>query len=506
MGKKLYLIGMDAVPLWILKEFSDQRGMSPFKRLLDKDLIRNMESTLPPMTGPAWPSIYTGLEPGEHGVPDFFVMKWDYTPDLVYYDSEKMPPFWHALSEHGLRSLIITPATDIILSRDRNVDMITGFPLKSRANSSELEGLMKKHDFNGEPDIEKDMKDGKMGDEEAAPIFAGSIRKRSKMAMEMLEKKSYDFVFVCFTETDRFQHFVLNKRDMGKYLLPLYREIAEFLGYVLNRADKENASVMLVSDHGAQPIKKKFLLNGWLIQNGFAYFNKAISDAFEGKGGVRGPNPALYKMREVIIKSRLRGMYDKMPHGMKKAVFKTLGSVKGAYSEDYLKFHLFDMNMNKTKAFAAISNDPVATIWINDKRFENGFVKESEKKELKDRIIRELKLQKAEDGGKLVVNVWDGDKYYKGTSKFIAPDIMIEVREGYTVDITHSSRSTFFMDPEGPKSGDHIRNGIFGFYSKNAKIADTRISVYNVAPTILDFYGIDSGRLRKNSILRKLGK
>ena len=89
--KPLYMVGMDSVPLWVLEELKDEKGIDAFRKLLSNSCINNMESTLPPMTGPAWPSIYTGLEPKDHGVPDFFVMKKSYTPDIVYYDSSAAP-------------------------------------------------------------------------------------------------------------------------------------------------------------------------------------------------------------------------------------------------------------------------------------------------------------------------------------------------------------------------------------------------------------------------------
>ena len=85
MGKKLYLIGIDAAPLWLIKKFSQEKNMTSFNKMIKENDLIEMESTLPPMTGAAWPTIYTGLNPGKHGVPDFFVMKNDYTPDLAAF-------------------------------------------------------------------------------------------------------------------------------------------------------------------------------------------------------------------------------------------------------------------------------------------------------------------------------------------------------------------------------------------------------------------------------------
>ena len=187
--KKLYMIGIDAVPLWILKELRKEKGFEIFDAMLKKGTLVDLESTLPPMTGPAWPSIYTGLKPGEHGVPDFFIMNKDYTPDLAFYDSYEVPPFWKRLAEMDKKCLLITPATDITLPTYNNVDMITGFPLPAKANTKELRELMKRYGFRGEPDIKADIKSGKMSVEEAVRVFVKSIKTRASIAKEMMVQK-----------------------------------------------------------------------------------------------------------------------------------------------------------------------------------------------------------------------------------------------------------------------------------------------------------------------------
>ncbi len=479
------MVGMDSVPLWVLEELKDEKGMRPFRKLLSQNCIKNMESTLPPMTGPAWPSIYTGLEPKDHGVPDFFVMKKSYTPDIVYYDSSKVPPFWKELAHHGVRCLVITPATDITLPDYDNIDMITGFPLKARTNSKDMEQLMKEHGFDGEPNIEKDIKAGKMDVEEASGRFAKSVRARSEIAISMLKKKQYGFTYVCFTETDRLQHFVMNKNKWKSYLLPVYTEIAKYIEHVTDKIDKEGGRLVIVSDHGTQSISKKFLLNNWLMQNGYLDLKEKTKNEFLKESGKEAS--AGYAVREKIMKSGLRGAYDKMPYHAKRAAYRVFGAVfSGAASAKYTRMHLFDFDMKRTKAFAAISNDPVASIWVNDSRFATPIVKGN-----RERLVRELKekLSKVEslDGKQMFVNIYDGKNYYKDTKKFIASDLLVEAREGYTVDIFNFSKSSMFMDPEDAKSGDHIRNGIFGTYPK---VADTGVdAVTEVKGFVLKYFG-----------------
>ena len=484
--KKLYMIGMDSVPLWILEELKNEKGMEIFSKMLGEKSLVDMESTLPPMTGPAWPSIYTGLGPGKHGVPDFFVMKDDYTPDIVYYDSNGVPPFWKSLAQSGIQCLVITPATVIQLPDYNNIDMITGFPLPSRTNSRELEKLMKKHRFAGEPDIEMDIKSGKMTEKEAVGHFITSIKSRIAIAKDMMSKKDYGFVYVCFTETDRLQHFVTGKKNWREYLLPIYREIASFVNYASTLADKEGSALIVVSDHGAQPIKSKFLINSWLTSKGYV----KLKDSFAKSVVKKEKQGASYNFREMLLKTKLRRIYDKMPHPVKKAAFRALGSAfSSGAGGNYVRMHLFDFDMKETSAFAAIANEPVSSIWINDDRFSSGSVGKTQRNKLMQKLILDLKSIRSLEGDKLIVNIFDGKTYYGGTGKFIAPDLFVEAKKGYTIDLFYYSSISNFMDPEGAKSGDHIRKGIFGYYPASLRIKTQEMSVLDVAPTILNYFG-----------------
>jgi len=247
--KKLYLIGIDAAPLWIIKGEYKKWHLNGFKELIKHGTLIDMESTLPPMTGPSWPSIYTGFKPKEHGVPDFFKIQSNYTKEVVYYEPSIKEPFWEKLARDKIKSLIITPAMMIKLPSHKNIDMITGFPLPARFSSEKIKRISKRYGFFGEPDIESDMKSGKISLFEASSIYVKSIKKRSDVSKALIKRGNYDIVFVCFTETDRMQHFSLNTKDWKKCVIPLYQEISEFLEWIIKRAKEEGARLMIVSDH-----------------------------------------------------------------------------------------------------------------------------------------------------------------------------------------------------------------------------------------------------------------
>ncbi|MCL5412107.1 MAG: alkaline phosphatase family protein [Candidatus Marsarchaeota archaeon] len=496
----LYIIGIDSAPLWIIKRFHRGMRMRGFSEFIERGALTDMESTMPPMTGPSWPSIYTGVRPGRHGVPEFLRMEPNYTKSVVYYDAAVRRPFWDTLAMNGVRCLVMTPAMAVTPSSVDGVDMISGFPLPARFSSQRVKAVAKEYAFSGEPEIEADMKSGKVTLREASSIYLKSIRTRSEMRRELIETGKSGLAFTCFTETDRMQHFSMNMPDWQSYVLPLYKGISDFMEWLEHRAGEEGATVMLVSDHGAQPIREKFLMNGWLINKGYAKLRPEL-EASIASSGSRGT--VRYAVREKLLKAVNRSgsrkvLYDKLPKsikGMAKAAMaKTLA---GASAEDYTRLHDFDYDMAGTRAFASVANCPVATIFINDGRFDSGLVvKPSDKRALKGELMKELLDIKDGDGRRVIVNVYDGDDYYEGTKLFIAPDIMAEAREGCLLDsFGYLKSGGLFIKPEMAKRGDHLRNGIFGLLSYGReldydRIADKKLYVYNVEPTVLKYFGM----------------
>ncbi|MDE1823202.1 MAG: alkaline phosphatase family protein [Candidatus Micrarchaeota archaeon] len=500
--KKLYIIGIDAAALWIIKENYKKYNLKGFEQFIRNGTLENMKSTLPPITPVAWPSIYTGLEPREHGIMDFFCIDKEYTKQLLYYDVAGKQPFWDALSDHGIRSLVITPPMVVNLNRKRNVDMMTGWPLPPKFSSEELQKAAKRFAFKGEEDIEQDLQNGKIGIPEAFRRYEQSTVKRAKMARYLIENRQYDLVFVAFTEVDRMQHYTLNRKDWKDYVMPLYKHISDFIEWTMEHArkEKEDATIMLVSDHGAQPIRHKFMINAWLVKNGYTVLKPGYARAFESKKASGESKPGIkYTIREQIIKSKAKKLvYDRMPASLRRGVAKAMGGVLAAGSgEDYTRIHDFDIDMGKTRAFTSVSNNPVGLIWINDARFADPQVNGNEKEQLKKEISEELRKVKTLEGKSLVANIYDGAEYYKNTKEFIPPDLMVEVEKGYIVDIKDYSPTRIYIDPDIARSGDHIREGIFGAIAPNGKrikVQKDRINIYNFRQTVLSYFGLKEGR------------
>jgi predicted AlkP superfamily phosphohydrolase/phosphomutase len=491
--KPLYIVGIDSAPLWLLQKLKDSEGMESFRKLLKNNSIRDLESTLLPVTAASWPTIYTGMSPAEHGVPEFLVITKDYVPDVSFFDPRKNKPFYYTLAEAGFKCLVITPAMDTTIPPDnigKTLSIITGFPLAAKANKQYLKAAMKKYKFEGEPDIEKKIQRGELDRDKAVQIYAEGIKKRARLAEHLIAKEDYDLVYICFTETDRGQHFLLNEPHGEKYLLPLYSAISDHLSKIIRIVEKNDGALMLFSDHGAQKVRKEFLINSWLSSNNYAKLKKDSNDVNKvKKRGLR------HAIRETLFRSRLRDLYDNMPYHAKKVAFSIFATFLPA-SEDgnFIRILPSDFDMRTTRAFGAISVLPVSTIWINDRRFKNGIVTKAEIPKLKKEIIKKIIQIKNEKGERVVTMVVDGEKYYGKQTGFIPPDILFEVRDTYNVDPYHFLKGSFFMLPDEISISNHSKYGILGYYSLKTSEEIDGLNVADIHGLVLKHFG-----LKKNS-------
>jgi predicted AlkP superfamily phosphohydrolase/phosphomutase len=487
--KKLYIVGIDAGVLWIISRLHKKYDMKGFDYFINEGGLREMPSTSPPVSSAAWPSIYTGKKPGEHGIMDFLHLDKNYDRQIIYYETQKHKPFWEVLAQKGIRSLCITPPMVLEKSSTHNVDLITGWPLSPSYNSKELESAAKKFGFKGEQDLGIDLDKQSIPLQKATKSYVESIQSRSEMAKYLIKKNDYDLVMVCYTETDRIIHYALNKKDWEKYVAPVYKSASDFLEWIVEyaKSEKDGASVMLFSDHGSQPVRNKFLTNTWLIDNGYASLRS--SKPKPKKNGIGLKTKRYVSERIMKLKIR-RAVYNKMPAFMKRSVEKMLDESLTTYPQvgEHIKIQESDLDMANTKVFSAVSYGPDGMMWINDSRFSKPGVKDSQTSRVKNEIIAKLKKLKTKDGKQLVLKIIDGKKYYKDAKSFIAPDILFELAPGNIVDFSYYSSNGIFMEPELARSGDHSQNGIFGWIGSGLKANKKGTTIYDIYPYIMKYF------------------
>ena len=101
-----------------------------FEKLMNEGAYGELESTIPPLSAPAWPSIVTGLNPGQHGIYGFITETREQGNRKVCIhnsNSLKGLALWDILKPHKKRSILVNvPLTHP--PYPINGIMVSGFP------------------------------------------------------------------------------------------------------------------------------------------------------------------------------------------------------------------------------------------------------------------------------------------------------------------------------------------------------------------------------------------
>ena len=75
MKKKVLVIGLDGATFSVIDSLVREERLPNLSRLMREGASGILKSTTPPLTGPAWLSLATGMKPEKTGVYDFVVIR-----------------------------------------------------------------------------------------------------------------------------------------------------------------------------------------------------------------------------------------------------------------------------------------------------------------------------------------------------------------------------------------------------------------------------------------------
>ncbi len=263
-----------------------------------------------------------------------------------------------------------------------------------------------------------------------------------------------DFLYFYFSALDQSQHMIwaLNDKSHPYYHQKeseqfsfmkeyLYTKHDEILGKVLKQVPKD-VKIMLVSDHGFAPFKRKVYINTWLAQEG--YLIPEHKDGFSEEGYI----------------------YDNAP-----------------------------ADWSKTKAYGMGLNG----LYINlAGREGHGIVKPEEKRKLLEELKYKLeRLKDPKTGETIISEAFISEDNFSSDYINRAPDIILGFKRGYRIGDTSAIggiKKKVIYDNNDWWSGDHCINPahVPASFLANFKINKQIPSLKDMAPTILKTFGIDT--------------
>ena len=281
------VIGIDGCTLNLIRPWIEAGEFPALAQLMREGVHGPLESTVPPVSSPAWPTFATGKNPGKHGVFDF-IRPTGGRFDLVNATSLRAPTLWQILSEAGKKVGVMNvpvtyppaPVNGFLISGMLSpVDGTFTYPADLLTRYS---GLMKPYRI--APKVQH-----KRGNEaEFAADLLDLIQRRGEYALQLMTDYPCDFLMFHFQAIDVMSHAFWKFVDpthplydaeaavrFGSMLKQAHKLVDSFIGIALDHLTGDT-NVIVMSDHGFGPLHNVVNLNLFLLEHGFLRLKRGV--------------------------------------------------------------------------------------------------------------------------------------------------------------------------------------------------------------------------------------
>jgi predicted AlkP superfamily phosphohydrolase/phosphomutase len=519
---KVFVLGVDGGTFDLIKPWVQGGELPNFARLFEEGCHGDLESIIPPLTTPAWSSFMTGKNPGKHGIFDFAKRKpGSYDIEWNTSLSRDGKSLWNIVSSYGGHVVVINIPNNYPLE-PVNGNMVAWMDAPGKTDGYTYPPELAKEIEQNVGDYIITIMDWK--ENEDLGRFRSNLHrmidKRAELTFYLMENKPWDFFSVLFSATDIAQHCFwsfmdpshpLHNRDdaeeFGDTILETYRHIDQVLGKIRDRLP-DDTTLILMSDHGAGPLRSVVNLNKWLEENGWLTFTNSTNLAASER---------LCSLSQSFVRSALSKTLSLLKRHLSTNTRSRLKSLFPGV-RDRLEGVMFSslIDWKKTKAYSLGS---YGNIYINLRNREPGGVvgEGAEYEMLRDAISSSLmKLTDPVTGQKVVKRIFRREEIYSGPRVSEAADLLVQwddagyhsvQRFGKQEEAVFSDQLHFHLT-NMRFTGHHRMAGIFASVGKgmkyNSVIAGARI--IDIAPTVLYLLGLPipndmDGRVLKEAFL-----
>ena len=478
---RVFVLGLDGATFRIISPLAKAGYLPTFKRIMEEGCWGVLESTIPPISAPAWTSFSTGCSPKIHGIYDFMMKKFGkYEYYYINSTNIKVPFFWEVAGNYGKKVGIINVMVTYP-PRPVNGFLITGGLTPKPKNFThppelEVELLSRFGKYPFFPPGGLTPKKGE--DRKYIERMFDSLTKRMEITRYLARNKVWDLFVTVFEETDALQHAymgLISTSNIARDAVQnCYKLIDDFLQELIDGILNDSDLLIIMSDHGHGPLRKYLVVNNFLMDINALHLK----------------NSALVKLKSLAYKC---GLSPSMGYRIAKALgFRRVRSVfRSGIGESLLNkltISYNDIDWIRTKAFSVGVG---GGIYINLKsREECGSVEPNDYEKVVKWLVDELYSLKDPETGKYVIEkVYRKEDIYGRDPN--APDIIFVTREGYAT-LHRAQFVSLSIFEQAPSSGAHRPEGIFMAYGNGVKKGQklNKVRIFDLAPTILHFLGI----------------
>lgn len=440
-----------------------------FKQWFDEKRLHALNSVVPADSVPSWITIYTGLNPAEHGI----LLTIDYLNEKQKVPGQaaviKGKSFWDKIGDRGKRVFVFNP---FIASPawDVNGLMVCRSSLEEKneitTNRPDLVDV-KTLDLGGNLRNNPTMKE--------LPHFLEETWKMTDSQFDNFHKyfgvEKFDLGFLGVTTPDRLQHITWKYTDPEDRCFPrnnpFQNVILEGYQYFEKQIQKmvdlygEEYNIIVISDHGhGRRCQKVFYINQWLISNGF------ISDKSKKKRAIEFAKNFILSFLARIHRVQLGSNFFKK--------FKFAHKVKNADFVFKSKGAIYAPNFDGVNPFGGIA--------VKREAFSSDEAYEAKRQEIIDKLL------KVNDHGKnIMMWVKRREEIYTGKDIKNYPEIVYRMDNDYGVDRGLFGKKLFGISPfHEIISGGHRFEGVI--MSTDAEIIENVESVEQMHETMCGLF------------------
>ncbi|MEO0538207.1 MAG: alkaline phosphatase family protein [Cyanobacteria bacterium P01_A01_bin.123] len=450
MSPQLLIIGLDCMAPTLV--FDQWRSDLPnLTALMNRGSYGKLESCIPAITVPAWSCMMSGRDPGELGIYGFRNRLNRGYQKMAIADGRavKVPRLWDLLGQAGWTvATLSVPGTSP--PYEVNGSMVSCFLTPNTEAPYTHPPELAERIQHWLPEFMLDVPQFRSDDKDRILRDLYTLcDQRFTLAEKLLVDQSPDFLMLVDMGVDRIHHAFWKPMDprhpqyepnsphanaIHDYYVHVDQRVGELLAYT-----DDDTIVLVVSDHGAQPLMGGICLNDWLQQQGYLTLQET-------------PN-AVTPLDEIAV------------------------------------------DWSQTQAWGA--GGYYGRIFLNVQgREPEGVIPLGEYESTRSRLAAQLETLTAPDGSPLNVKVFKPQQIYQKV-RGIAPDLIV-----YFDDLAWRSIGTVgnpalyaANNDTGPDDANHHPQGLFIYFDPANPEGGRQIQgaqLYDVVPTLLNRFGVEA--------------
>jgi predicted AlkP superfamily phosphohydrolase/phosphomutase len=447
--RRVLILGLDcAEPSLVFDQYSSE--MPNLSRLAREGAWGKLQSVIPASTVPAWACALTSQDPGQLGIYGF-QNRADHSYDglsLANARTLTQPSVSAYIGHKGKQSFLVGvppsfPPKPIIGGSvgcflSPNTAAAYTYP---RSLQDEIGAIVPNYRVDV-PQFQTDDKRELLG--QIYEMTEGHF----KLTRHLVKTKPWDFMMFVEIGPDRLHHGFWKYHDpthpkhepgnsLSSSIHDYYVWLDRQIGSLLELLD-DNTCVMVMSDHGAKSLRGGIRLNEWLFDQGYLVLREK-------------PNSVT-----------------------------PFGKVKPDWA--------------KTRAWA--TGGYYGRIYLNVQgREPQGLVSRRDYEQVRDTLIEQLSAIRAPDGKPLATRIYKPKHIYRATNN-VPPDLIVMFDDlNWRVTDALGAQSLYASGQNlEPDDANHTQQGMFIYYDPQRRLKGRElknISLYDVAPTVLNEFGQD---------------